>query len=216
MILGASAIFYACFLPLAGVGFPMVMLVMGQRGQQPPPLLLFGALFLLQVLLFLFDTWLQTGLAIFMLKIARGQTAELSDLFSGGRFWPQAVLARFAFVLAVAVGEMFCLIPGIVAALMFSQYLYLVVDRDQRGLESLRMSSTLTHGNKLNLVLLALIMMAVGFVGEMACCVGVIPAFGFINLMWAVAYVVMTGQPTADEILLEPPPFAAEPGSEFR
>ncbi|HQU42154.1 MAG TPA: hypothetical protein PK867_05055 [Pirellulales bacterium] len=79
------------------------------------------------------------------------------------------------------------------------------------------MSSSLTHGNKLNLVLLALIMMAVGFVGELACCVGIVPAFGFINLMWAVAYVMMTGQPTADEILLEPPTaFADEPGSEFR
>ena len=201
LILGASVILFACYLPLACVAFIVFGALSGPQGQPPPhPERLFGAFFVIWPILFLFDTWLQTGFAILMLKIGRGEPAEFSDLFSGGRFWPQVLLARFLMFVAVGIGELFCFIPGVIAALMFSQAMYLVVDQRQRGLESLRLSSTITNGNKLNILLLVLIMMVVSFLGQLACCIGTIPAFGLINLMWAVAYLMMTGQPTADQL----------------
>jgi uncharacterized membrane protein len=111
-------------------------------------------------------------------------------------------------------GFLLFIVPGIILALMFSQSLFLVVDQGKGPLEALGASKVITSGNKLQIFVLGLATVGVGFVGALACCVGVWPAIAFIALMWAVAYLAMTGQPTADEILMRPPsatPFAPPP-----
>ena len=157
-------------------------------------------------------------MAVFMLKTARGESAGLGDLFSGGRFLPAALLARLIYFIAIFLGFLMLIVPAIILALMFSPYLYLIIDRGQGTLDALRMSRTLTFGNKTNLFVLALSTVGVGLLGVLACCVGIWPAMGFVALMWAVAYLAMTGQPTADMVLAQPSagsPFAP-PSAELR
>ena len=188
-------------------------------GGPPDEAVIIGSQLVIQTLGFLFGTWLEVGMAIYMLKTARGESASLGDLFSGARFFPAAVAARFIYFIGIIFGMLLFIVPGAILALMFGQYIYLVVDRGQPTLESLGTSKNLTAGNKVQLFVVWLATVGIGMVGALVCCVGVWPAMAFIELLWAVAYLSMTGQPTADEILMRPPaatPFAAPPSGELR
>lgn len=200
-VLSVAFVFFVCIF-----GFSFITgLTLGGLARRARPVESLAAQAFIQVIQLFFDTWLQAGLAIYMLKVARGEPASLADLFSGGQLWPKAVAARFIYFVVIILGWICFVVPGIIAALMFSQYLYLVVDRGEGPIESLSTSRMLTAGNKLNVFLLALSTFAVSLIGFFACCVGIVPAFGFINLMWAVAYLAMTGQPTADQLASEGP-----------
>ncbi|HET6880476.1 MAG TPA: DUF975 family protein [Pirellulales bacterium] len=200
------------------VGQVVSFSLMGARGGQPAPADVFTIQLVVQALAFLFGTWLEAGMAIYMLKVARGQPAEIGALFSGARFWPVALAARFLIYLAVTFGILLLIVPGIIFALMYSQMFYLVVDRELGVMESLSTSSKITSGNKLQLFVLALATIGVSMLGALVCCVGAFPAIGFVALMWAVAYLAMTGQPTAAARIQQPvaSPFAGPSAGELR
>ena len=201
----AGFIFWICQIGFnVVVGQVVTLAVIAGGGGQPNQKAFFASQFVLQVISFVFGTWLEIGMAIYMLKTARGQAAGLGDIFAGGRFLPPAVLARFLYYLGWAIGSLLLIVPGIIFALMFSQFLYLLIDRGHGVLDSLGGSKTLTGGNKLNVFVLALATVGVGLIGALACCVGAWPAMGFVELMWAVAYLTMTGQPTVDALLVQP------------
>jgi hypothetical protein len=174
------------------------------RGAPPNLTPLFASQFIVQGLGLLFAAWLDAGMAVYMLKTARGEPASLGDLFAGAPFWLSVVLARILYFLAFLFGFLLLIIPAVIVSLMFSQYLYLIIDRRQGAVEALGTSYSLTDGSKVSLFVLAIATIGVGILGFLACCVGSWPAWGFIALMWAVTYLAMTGQPTADAILDQP------------
>ncbi|HWB09592.1 MAG TPA: hypothetical protein VG826_10220 [Pirellulales bacterium] len=173
-------------------------------GNQPDQLTLIASQIVIQGLGFLFGTWLELGMAIYMLKTARGESAGIGDLFAGGPYWPAAILARFLYFLGIVVGSVLLIVPGIIVALMFSQYMYLIIDRREGPLDALGTSYRLTNGSKGHLFILGIAVIGVNMLGFLACCVGIFPALGFVALMWAVAFLAMTGQPTVDAILEQP------------
>ena len=87
---------------------------------------------------------------------------------------------------------------------MFSQYSYIIVDREVGPIESLRLSNQITSGNKGAVFLLYLSTIGIGLLGIIALCVGVFFAQGFLTLMFAVAYLAMSGQRTLDQVLAPP------------
>jgi uncharacterized membrane protein len=147
----------------------------------------------------MFALWLNIGLTLLFLNIARGRQASLGDIFQGGPFFLTALVATILVVLINLVGFLLLIIPGIIFALMLSQYLYLIVDRNVGILESLELSRQITHGNKLTIFVLWLLSSALIFLGLLMCCVGVVFTGPLVSLMFAVAYLAMTGQPTADQ-----------------
>lgn len=175
------------------------------RGAQPGDL---GALISLQLAVqvpnLLFTTWLEGGLAVYLLKIARGTEPSIADVFTAGRWYFPLLIARALFGLMYFVGAMFCLVPGIMLALIFGQYFYLIVDRKLSIGESYGVSRELTSGNKLHIFVLYLATIGVSLLGLAACLVGIFPAISFIFLMWAVTYLAISGQPTVDQWLNQP------------
>jgi hypothetical protein len=193
------------------------MAVLAGGGGRPNQTALVASQLIVQTLGFLFGTWLEAGMAMYMLKTARGESAGLGDLFAASRFWPSAIVARFLYYLGWTIGFILLIIPGALVALIFSQYMYLIIERNDGPLESLSGSYAITNGNKLQILVLWLATIGVSLLGLLACCVGIFPAMGFIQLMWAVAYLAMTGQPTVDATLNQPAPFhGAPPTPELR
>ncbi|HJT30985.1 MAG TPA: hypothetical protein VJ783_02880 [Pirellulales bacterium] len=158
----------------------------------------------LQVPNLLFSTWLEGGLAIYLLKIARGAEPSIADVFTVGPWYFPLLIARVLFALMYLLGAMLCLVPGIILALMFGQYFYLIVDRKLSIGDSYGVSRQLTAGNKLHIFVLHLATIGVWLIGMLACCVGIFPAMSFIFLMWAVTYLAISGQPTVDQWLNQP------------
>lgn len=177
---------------------------LGGRGAQPGNLRTLILQLVVLVPNLLFSTWLDGGLAVYLLKIARGERPSMDHIFAAGRWYFPLLIARALFALMYFAGAICCLVPGIVLALMFSQYFYLIVDRKLTIGNSVVASSQLTSGNKFQLFVLHLAAIGILLFGGAACCVGIFPASGYVQLMWAVTYLVLSGQPTTDQATLQP------------
>jgi hypothetical protein len=174
----------------------------------------------------IFQTWLTLGLIVFLLKIARGQAAGFGDVFSAAPYLVRGVLAGLMIGL-IALGVVIpCVLPAVITAvvtqnqeatavlaiagglvaaaamlviwLMLSQYQYLIVDRNAGVMDSLRLSRMYTAGNRLAIFVILLAVGLINFAGVLACCVGMIFTAPYGMLALAVAYLSMTGQPTAE------------------
>jgi hypothetical protein len=168
-------------------------------------------------------SWLTVGLLRFNVTLGRTGVADFGLVFSGGDGMFTFLLSGILMSLAALLGYAFCIIPGIIVVLVFSQRGWLIADRRLGIVESLSVSNQVTRGHKLNLFLLFLLQGVVGFM------LGLIPYVGpFINLLlvqpyffvvFATTYLTLTGQPVvrytpATLPMMAPPvyPGAAQPG----
>jgi len=146
----------------------------------------------------LLQTWLGLGQTIFFLRVARGGEPQIGDIFAGGPFFVNGILAAILVGLAVIAGMIAFIVPGIILALMFSQVMYLIVDKNAGVMDSLSGSSHITRGNKGTLFLMAILSFGIMLLGFCVCCIGVFPAAALVSTIFAVAYLMMTGQPTGE------------------
>ncbi len=152
----------------------------------------------------LVSIWLGIGLGIYMLRVARGQDADFADLFSGGPYYLSIFLALLLFGVCFYVGIILCIVPGVIFALMFSQFYYLILDRGLPVLEAFRTSKELTSGNKLTLFLMWLVFLLAGLaLIVLTCGLGLVVVGPYGSLLIAVIYLAITGQRTADQLAIE-------------
>lgn len=163
-----------------------------------------------------YTTWLEIGMAVFMLKIARGQPTAYGDLFTGLDFFVPVFLAKLLFSLAVGIGTVLCIIPGAVLALMMFQYFYLIIDRNAGIAESLSMSMELTEGSRLSWLAVYLATLFGGLIVTLLTCgLGALLYVPFYSLVFAVGYLAMTGQPTSDRLYAPPQPLGVSPFQQY-
>jgi hypothetical protein len=176
---------YAIVIPL---GFLQAVLER-EAPEFVPFVALFGNIFSNVVQIFL-----GIGQASISLKICRGQPATIGDLFGGGpRFLPvlgASLLAGIAF----AVGFMLCIVPGILLAIWFWPFYFLVVENKSPVMDSFGLASKVTEGNRGTTVILWLVSVGIIIVGLLAFCVGIILAAPLVSVLWATAYLMMSGQ----------------------
>lgn len=144
---------------------------------------------------YVFSFWVSLGQMIIFLQIARGQPAELGLLFSGGRFLVRYTFMWILFAVAVGFGLALLIVPGIIFALMFWEAGYLIVDRDLGTIDSLSESSRITNGNKMTLLAIGIVWVALSVAGTLFTCglgMFVIGPYGFV--LATVIYLRMTGQ----------------------
>ena len=169
----------------------------------------------------LFSWWLAIGMALFFLKTARGQNTEVGDIFTGTPFFVKVVLAQLL-LLGIILGiVLVCVLPpvlvglamsqeaavilgimgGVIAtvgiiyvSLVFSQFYYLILDRDVGVVDAFRMSKELMEGNKAMLLLVMFLSFLITVVAMLPCLLGLLVAAPFFALMHAVIYLTITGQ----------------------
>jgi uncharacterized membrane protein len=89
------------------------------------------------------------GLAGFFLTFSRKQEAKLSQLFDGFQNFPRALIAYILMVLFILLWTLLFIIPGIVAALSYSQTFFLLSENPRmEGLDVLRKSKAMMRGNR--------------------------------------------------------------------
>ena len=96
--------------------------------------------------------------------------------------------------IAIGLGLIACIVPGILLMLMWWPAYYLVVDEKAGVMESFSVAGNITRGNWGAAILLWLISLAVSMAGVLALCIGILFAAPFVAMMWAVAYLMMSGQ----------------------
>jgi phage FluMu protein Com len=144
--------------------------------------------------------WLQIGLRIYLLKTARAEAAEFSDLFSGGPYFWRVLGASILFGLMVGVGMLLLIVPGVILALMFWPYAYVIVDRNVGVMESFQAAQDITKGNRLTVLAIYLVCgIASVPIVLLTCGLGLLAVVPFWMLLIPVMYLAATGQPTADQ-----------------
>lgn len=155
----------------------------------------FALRFTFTVLGWLIGLLLAFGLIRAALAVTRGETPEVGMLFQPDGFGPY-IVATILFGLAVAVGLVLCIIPGIILAVVWMFYGY-VLSENPEGMsptDALSRAAEISKGHRWELFGLAIVLILINFVGLLACGIGLLFTYGITALAIAYAYRSLTGQ----------------------
>lgn len=126
---------------------------------------------------------LNLGIFRIFLKIARGEEAELKELFWGFRYFLKALGLTVMISIFVFLWSLLLLVPGIIAAYRYSQAYFILADNPEIGImDAIRQSKQMMVGHKMEYFVLEL-----SFLGWMLLCM-----FCFIGILWLSPYMYVT------------------------
>jgi uncharacterized membrane protein len=120
-------------------------------------------------------------------------TVDLSLLWHPQPFW-KFLGASILFGLAVAVGFVLLIVPGIIVALMFMFTTFIVIDRGLGPIEAMKESHRITNGHKWSLLGFTLMLVLINLLGVIALVVGLLVSIPVSSLAVAHAYRVLSGR----------------------
>ena len=103
------------------------------------------------------------------LRAVRGESIEIGDLFEGFQFFLPALIAAIVIGIAVSVGLILLVIPGIILAMLFSWVFWLMADGKEGLGDLLKDSGEITKSDWVGVFVLMLVVGIVGMIG------GVVP-----------------------------------------
>ncbi|HEX5016290.1 MAG TPA: hypothetical protein VFX15_01750 [Actinomycetes bacterium] len=133
------------------------------------------------------------GLIRAALAVLDGERPEVGMLFQTEGFVPY-LIATILFSIAVGIGLILCVIPGLILAFLFAFYGYAIVDeKTGDGVEALKMSWQLVSQNVGQLLLLFILVILINIVGFLLLCVGLLFTYPIGAVAIAYAWRTMTG-----------------------
>ncbi len=150
------------------------------------------------VLEFVVNVFLGIGETQICLKLARGQRAELADLFGGGPRFLQALVISILLAIAFTLGFLACIVPGVILALMWWPASVLVIDEKCDAMDSFGLAMRISNDNWGTSFVLMVVSILLVILGVLALCLGILLTAPLVSMLWAVAYLMMSGQLTTD------------------
>lgn len=149
-------------------------IIMGSFDDVALPTLATMFFFIAGVVLWVIQALISIGLIRIVLANVDNHKASLEDLFTGSRFLLNSILGSVAYALLIVVGFIFLIVPGIICMVRFQFYQYLIIDKDMNPIAALKESWRITRGSFWQLILFALAVVAVNFVGVFALGIGLL------------------------------------------
>lgn len=144
--------------------------------------------------------WLDIGMHVILLNIVRGQSTGFKDLLSGRPFFWRALLGTVFFEIAVGLGLFLGILPGVLFALVFWPFLYVLIDTNAPGLSCFPIAAALTHGNKAAILWVFAISFVICVFGFLSLIIGAFIALPYVQLLFALAYEsIAHGLPDRDD-----------------
>ncbi len=133
--------------------------------------------------------FMQAGFHILLLRVARGENAEIGELFSGSRYFWRYFWGTLLFQIMLVLAYLLLIIPGILLSLMFWPVFYVVVDRDVGIIDSFQRATEVTSGNYMLIFILFLVGVGVQILGVFpGFCIGLLFTMPFWAILWAITY----------------------------
>ena len=137
--------------------------------------------------------YLQVGMTRIVLDAARGKAPELGTLFAGGdRFLP-LFLVNLLFGLAIVLGLVFLIVPGVIIGIRYSLAPFYVVDAGMGPIEAMKASWSATRDQKGEIFVLGIAAVGLSLLGILMCCVGLLATSPILYVAMAVAFIRMSG-----------------------
>lgn len=154
-ILCVVASFVVLFV-ISAIGFAGLLAIAGKP--DPGVMVLSVVIFYIALILVsgVVQLYFMLGVLSFLLKLVRGEQPGFNLIFSGGPYLGRMLLCSIVFFLAYLLGYLCFVIPGLIIALMFWPYPYLLIDRNLPGIDAFTDSRKITKGNLMSLFLIYL------------------------------------------------------------
>jgi uncharacterized membrane protein len=95
------------------------------------------------------DGPLMLGLAMFSLSLSRKQEAKLEQLFEGFKRFSKSLVAYLLVVIFTILWALLLIVPGIIAAISYSQTFFILVDDESIGAgDAIKKSKKMMYGYK--------------------------------------------------------------------
>lgn len=151
------------------------------------------------ILGWLLGTLISMGVVAFYLQAHDNPAgATISSLWHPHPFWIYFA-ATLLVGLAVVVGLLLLIVPGIIFALMFMFTSFIVIDRNLGPIEAMKESKRITHGHKWQLFGLGLLLALINLGGAIAFGVGLLVTIPVTSLAFTHAYRVLGARPLPAE-----------------
>jgi len=124
------------------------------------------------------------------------ETVDLSTLWHPRPFW-KFLGASILVGLAIAIGFVLLIIPGIIATLFFMFTTFVVIDKDLGPIQAMKESARIGRGYRWPLLGLLLLLALIAFAGLLAFFVGLLVAMPVTGLAFAHAYRVLSSEGAA-------------------
>jgi len=116
------------------------------------------------------------GIIKITLDVCDNRKPDLASFFSPLPQLLYFLVGAFLYNTMVTVGLFFLIVPGVILALTFQFYSYLIIDQQCGPIEALRKSAAITSGAKWNLLGLDVMVFLICIAGLLCLVIGIIPA----------------------------------------
>jgi uncharacterized membrane protein len=130
------------------------------------------------------------------LDTTQGQHVSLGSMFAGIN-WGAVFVASILTGIAVFVGLILCILPGLYLALATMFTNYFIIAHNQDAVAAIKSSINLVNANFGNVFVLALACFGLALAGALACGVGLLVAIPVITLAMAWSFRVLRQEPVA-------------------
>jgi uncharacterized membrane protein len=130
----------------------------------------------------------QLGLYRMWIDLVRGKEARIEQMFSEYEHSFRYFSATIVYALIVVIGCVLFIVPGIIFAIKYGYYGYAMVDRKLGIQESLKLSATITHGAKWDILALWLSMCVLIAVSAIPFGLGLLVTVPMAMIMNAIVY----------------------------
>lgn len=139
---------------------------------------------------------LSLGLIRVALKVTRGEEVDVADLFKSDQLGPY-IGASILFGLMVGIGFIFCIVPGVILAVIFGFYGYVILEQGVGVGEGFSRAAEITKGQRGTVFLLVLAVVGINILGAIACGVGMLVSYPVTVVAGGYAYRVLSNEPVA-------------------
>ena len=134
-------------------------------------------------------SWIVTlGMINFTLKIYDNKPVTYSSIFEKWKLILSYFLSNLLYGLIIFAGLILLIVPGIIWSIKFQYFPYTMVDRGTGIIESLKLSSKITNGNKWKLFLFNLAQGLICILGFLLLGIGILIAIPLITMAEAYVY----------------------------
>jgi uncharacterized membrane protein len=131
---------------------------------------------------------LTAGLYALMLRVHRHEPTSFSDLFNGFQEFGRAFGVYVLYSLAVGIGLVLLIVPGVILAIGLWPALYLVMDADLGVVDTLKEAWAMTDGYRLRLFGLGVVLFFLAAAGFIVFFIGFFFTGALATLVAAAAY----------------------------
>jgi uncharacterized membrane protein len=144
---------------------------------------------------------LSLGISIFTLSLAKRKEAFLAQLFEGFNNFGTAFSASILLSVFTLLWTLLLVVPGIIAALSYSQTFYIIAENPSMGgMEAINKSKELMNGHKTQLFLLIMSFWGWFFLCILTCGIGFLWLIPYFNVTLAEFYQGIKGEENSQGI----------------